>query len=772
MDFYITDRTFALQTVASTLGETPFKVVNVEDVSTLETSSRRMTMDISFTPKTTKQAKEFFAVGNYVLYTDLNGKQQWQTIMKAEHDPLNQIRSLEMESAGLDLLNETVSDYKASKAENIAFYINHFANDSGFIIGVNEIKNLTRKLEWEGTVTALERLLSVATQFDNAELEFRFEFVGNELHQRYIDIKKKRGTDNHHRMYVNVDINSITTSEDIYSLVNAIYPTGGTPEGKDNPINLKGYDYTDPDGRFYLEKSTGIVKDTQNIKQWSRTNTANHYFLQHKEYESTSQKSILDDTIRYLKDYSKPIITYNVDIANVPDGLVVGDTIELVDENEELYLSSRVQQLTFDYTTGMVEAELSDFVRLASGIDEQLRQIQISLNNKTEQVFNSVPQVYVQPEAPENPKERDIWWVQTIIQPTSFMLLDDARANEGDAMVTGYKVYKDGMWVDQTIDQSILNIETLNAVNINGSIINGSKFINTWNITQPISGGQSRLVGNTTIENGAFNQGNNTYITATGSTIEKLRSEENTLIERGTVRTLKNTYDVATGSIKEHAFTNTLSDGKLTSTDVDLVNRVDNTSTIGGGALTLQTINNGVLTSNSRFDSTGITVNGKKQFSVFYGNGPNMDKQKNGTLLRIGPYMGTDFNTSNAEHDSTIWFNSNRDVIQFKEAGTYKFDINLRHQGNASTDQSRYVYSLIILSNKVDDLKTKSESGYIHAVGSYAGTGSLNFRFIAMGSYVLDVPKDYFVAFRLGLESDKYSFITSVPSLQITKVFK
>ena len=769
MDFYITDRTFQLKTVTSTNGDTPFKVISAEDVSTLETSSRRMTMEISFTPSTTDQAKDFFKVGNYVLYVDLNGKHEWMTILKATHNPLTQVRTLECEDAGLDLLNETVSDYKADKAYNIAYYINKFTSDSGFKIGVNEIANLTRKLEWEGEATALERIQSVATQFDNAELEFRFDFVGNELKQRYLDIKKKRGTTDFHRMYVNRDIHSIVVEEDIYELVNAIYATGGTEEGKDQPINLKGFTWTDPEGRFVLNKTSGIIRDTQNIKQWSRDNTNSHYFLQHKQWETTNKTTLVNNVVSHLKKYSQPVTNYIVDIANIPDILQVGDTVELVDENEKLYLSSRVQQLTFRYESNTCEAVLSDFVRLQSGIAEQLRDIKIDITNDTIAKVNSVPKVYVQQSEPEQPKEGDIWWVQ---EPTKeFRSLELSALLEKPPMISAYKVYKDATWQDQTIDQSVLNIETLNAVNINGSIINGSEFINTWDKKEAIIGGTARRVGVTSIGEGAIKQNNNTYVTPTGGS-ELLRSEEKTLMQYGRISNMINSYDIATGSTVENTNIATLSDGSLTIDTNNYLNNTSSNTTIGSGIIGITGSRGGKPYANSRLDATGITVNNKKQFSVFYGNGPNMDHIYNRTLLRIGPYMGTDFNTSKAEHDSTIWFNPNRDVIQFKEAGTYKFDMNLRHQGNASSDQSRYVYTHIMLSNKVDDLKTKAEAGYIGATGSYGGSGSINFRFISMGSYVLDVPKDYFVAFRIQVEDNKYSFISSVPSLQITKVFK
>lgn len=771
MDFYITDRTFQLKTVTSTNGDTPFKVISAEDVSTLETSSRRMTMEISFTPSTTDQAKDFFKVGNYVLYVDLNGKYEWMTILKATHNPLTQVRTLECEDAGLDLLNETVSDYKADKAYNIAYYINKFTSDSGFKIGVNEIPNLTRKLEWEGEATALERIQSVATQFDNAELEFSFDFVGNELKQRYIDIKKKRGTTDFRRMYVNRDIHSIVVEEDIYELVNAIYATGGTEEGKDTPINLKGFTWTDPEGRFVLNKSDGIIRDTQNIKQWSRENNNSHYFVQYKTYETTNKTTLVNNVVSHLKKYSQPVTNYIVDIANIPDILQVGDTVELVDENEKLYLSSRVQQLTFNYESNTCEAVLSDFVRLQSGIAEQLRDIQIKIDNETTAKFNSVPRVFVQPNEPELPKENDIWWVQESVQRTTlFRSVAPLADPEPEQKVSAYKVYKGGQWQDQTIDQSVLNIETLNAVNINGSIINGSEFINTWNKTEAIIGGTARRVGTTTIGDGKIFQDNDTYVTVTGGT-EKLRSEENTLIQYARLTNISKLYDLATGTTVEHQKIATLSDGSMIIDTNDYTKNIQTNTTIGSGNMSIQKIEGGVLTNNTKLEAEGITVNNKKQFSSFYGAGASLDKSPTRTLLPIGPFSGTDFNTSEAEHNKLIWFNSNRDAMQVKEDCILKFDVTLRHQGDGTSTQSRYVYTEMIVANDIGGLLTKGGAGYLHAIGNTGGP-SLSFRWVSTGSFVLNLKKDQFVGIRLGVEANKYSFISSLPACQITRVFK
>lgn len=786
MDFYITDRNFKLETVVSTTGNTIFKVISAEDVSTLETSSRRMTMEISFTPETTDKAKEFFKVGNYVLYIDLNGKHEWMTILKSTHNPLTQIRTLECEDAGLDLLNETVSDYKADKAYNVAHYIERFTYDSGFKIGLNEISKLTRKLEWEGEATALERIQSVATQFDNAEIEFRFEFIGNQLSQRYIDIKKKRGTTDFHRMFVNKDIHSIVVEEDIYQLVNAIYATGGTEEGKDQPINLKGFTWTDPEGRFVLNKTSGIIRDTQNIKQWSRDNTNSHYFLQHKQWETTNKTTLVNNVVSHLKKYSQPITNYIVDIANIPDILQVGDTVELVDENEKLYLSSRVQQLTFRYESNTCEAVLSDFVRLESGIAEQLREIQININNKTEQMFNSVPQVFVQQEEPATPKENDIWWVQEPVTPPvpeSRLLRLNAVVDTpttGDVMVTAYKVYKDGAWQEQTIDQSVLNIETLNAVNINGSTINGSEFINTWNTTEPINGGQARRQGTTVIENGAIIQDNDTFIIPTGSTLEKLRTEETTKIQYGQVINTINNYDVATGTKIERKSNGLLSANRVYLNELDYTTsntEINQQATLEPRGLSFVTTtkegsNPAVLTGTTELTGGLIKVNGHSPNISAWGEGTNITNAKSGNLFKFGNLVALGFNTDIKALNGLVQKNQANDAFQAQRDAKIKFQATVLFQGENAATSSDYAYCKMQVKNTYNELK--STSGGV-MIASAIGTGtqdSIRLQWVGTATVVIDVKANQWFGCVLELrESRNNLFAMRLVNVQLEELF-
>lgn len=388
MDFYFTDRKFNLLGVASTDGSTDISLANEEDKLSIEDSVRTLTGSLFYGPESRKQAEAMSSLGNYVLYKDESGRSVWTTIMEINNDPLAGECVFLAEDAGVDLINELVGPYTADKAYPIASYISRFTADSGFKIGVNEISNLSRKLEWESEEsTALARILSVATQFDNAELEFRFEVNGLQVVERYIDIYKVRGKDERVTLYVDKDINRITTSGNLYELGTSLYGIGGTLEGQDNPINLKGYKYTDPDGQYVLG-SDGIMRDTVAVQKWSRllsndnpTPTSSH-IQRRKTYETTDQKTLCDDVLRDLKKMAEVELNYEAEIVSLPYGVKIGDTIYLVDEQGELYLSARVLELVRCYSEDRYLATLGNYLIKDSGVDVNLQEIADKLKDQ------------------------------------------------------------------------------------------------------------------------------------------------------------------------------------------------------------------------------------------------------------------------------------------------------------------------------------------------------------------------------------------------------
>jgi len=402
-DFYFVDRSsWHLLGIATAGGGGTIHIVDDTDDQLISAGARTYSGTILFTPELSSKVQAMAAQGNYILYMDERNKAVFMTIMESSHDPLAGEETFTAEDAGIDLINENVGPYKAPQAMGIADYINLFTNDSGFEIGLNEIPNLKRTLEWTGeSDTTLNRILSVATQFDNAELDFSFDVSGTTVVRRLINIHQRIGADRNITLYVDKDINKIVTSGSIYDLYTAVTPTGGTPESKDGetvdqqPITLEGYQWTDPDGRYVLTKE-GVLLDPVANQTWSRllakggapsVNAA--YINRVVTYTATSQATLLQSALSDLRAHNHEAVNYETDIAVLPQNINIGDTIHLADEDEHLYLSARLLELKSSYSMDTHTATLGDYLIEHDQVAAQYRQLAEQIKNlpKTVQYY-------------------------------------------------------------------------------------------------------------------------------------------------------------------------------------------------------------------------------------------------------------------------------------------------------------------------------------------------------------------------------------------------
>lgn len=400
-DFYFTDRKYNQLGIASTDELASSSVIAIDDIGgqegdyqSVEGGYRSYSATLHFSPDQSAQVKEMAKVGNFVLFKGRAGESVWTTILSSEHDPLAGTNTFVAEDASIDLINGTVGAYAASSAMTIAQYIELFAGDSGFVIGYNEIPDLTRTLNWDSDDSSiLTRILSVATQF-GVELSFRFEVRGLSVIGKYIDIRKHIGGNKGIYLRVDTDLNKIVTTSDIADLCTAIAGTGGTPEGSNDPITLKGYRWTDPNGRYVLG-GDGVLRDPVALRTWSRllsntnTNPVDAHITRNKTYEAATQATLLQSVLSDLEKFNHPAVNYEVDIAKLPDTVNIGDTVYLVDEDEQLFLSARVLELTYSYSNESGTATLGDYLIQAGQVDPAYRELADQIKNipKTVQYY-------------------------------------------------------------------------------------------------------------------------------------------------------------------------------------------------------------------------------------------------------------------------------------------------------------------------------------------------------------------------------------------------
>lgn len=336
--------------------------------------------------------------GAYMIAEDENGRQRFWTIIDDESDEAGMYHYFFAEDAGMDLINETLPAWSSpGSAQPAAYYVNRAIYDSGFEIGINEIAHLSRTLDWEGDATALSRLKSILTQFDNAKLQFRFDIDPDSLalRHKYVDLLSRRGVDTGIELRVDRELKNLRMKRTRANMFNAYRCYGATPEGEENPITLSGYRLTteqqeiNPEtGKARFVLSGNILKDTESNAKYSR------YLNPHEQGEdegyytgiytgtASTQHSLANEVIVRLKRTGYPEVNFEADVIDAPSRLNVGDTVFVINEKGKQFLEARILQTIRSRSRGTFQITLGDYLIREPGIHEQLRQMANNLKGK------------------------------------------------------------------------------------------------------------------------------------------------------------------------------------------------------------------------------------------------------------------------------------------------------------------------------------------------------------------------------------------------------
>ena len=389
MIVYFADRQFNILGQAAT--GLPGGLIVAEDLKTEDAELGVSTFEckILFDAETRSKAKEWAAVGNYLLRNHDNENELY-TIVEVEEDTKKQQLYIYAENDGMDLLNEVVGEYEATEAQPIEFYINKYASAAGWEIRTNEADGLVRKLSWDSEQTAAARIADIAAQFDGCEISYTFKINGLYVLKRYINIYKERGQSLGIQLRLNKDIDSIVTTKSISNIATALLCTGGTPDDAEEPITLLGYTYDD--GDFYIDGDT--LKSRTALDKWRRVfvtsgSSKGGHIEKLFSYDTVSQAVLLEKAIAELKILRDTEVNYEIDIKRLPENVRIGDRVNIVDDAGELYLSTRILSLETSVADQSVRAVLGEHILRKSGISQKVEKLAAKLAKSTISVKNA-----------------------------------------------------------------------------------------------------------------------------------------------------------------------------------------------------------------------------------------------------------------------------------------------------------------------------------------------------------------------------------------------
>lgn len=371
--------TFKHQLYILDRAETTLAVIGSHMNDTHEMSVTTGSSTYVFDINAKEEGVEHLLEGNLVTFQDYKLNAWCFTIMKVEqrHGSFHVI----CENLGLGLINKVVDKWEEHSAQPFSYYFNKWAKDSGWVIGINEISDLSRKLIWEGRSTSLERILSTLNSFDEAEIDFQVKFKNNRIVSRVANIYKKRGVKlSNVRLEYNDAVQDIVKTTSLYDFATALNGVGGTPEGENQiPISLTDYVYDD--GYYFTTKGDPFLKARISNQNFNITQT---YLEDFYDYDTLSITELFNRTLSQLKNRSEAAINYEVEVSKFDDTLNLGDYVEIIDRDYKpsLFLQARVLTLKISYTNNKNSTAIfGNYTVLTSNISQQLRDVQNKLQN-------------------------------------------------------------------------------------------------------------------------------------------------------------------------------------------------------------------------------------------------------------------------------------------------------------------------------------------------------------------------------------------------------
>lgn len=277
-----------------------------------------------------------------------NGQTYLFNIMKVEENE-RWVRCY-CENLNLELINEYTNAYKAEKAMSFAEYLNAFdiPQFAMVTLGVNEVSDQKKTLEWEGQDTKLARLLSLANKF-NAEVEFVTRLNDDSSIKQLVLNVYHQADDSHTgvgrirsdiRLTFEKNIKSMTRKVDKTEIYTMIVPYGKAKEQPENAPEVRVYIDGLPAWEEKNDKGIVIFKQEGNClyaphaanlypSTFGASTQDNKWIRKDLEVDSDDPKVIRAAGIANLRKNAYPAITYEV------DGFVdveIGDTITIHDK--------------------------------------------------------------------------------------------------------------------------------------------------------------------------------------------------------------------------------------------------------------------------------------------------------------------------------------------------------------------------------------------------------------------------------------------------------
>lgn len=269
-------------------------------------------------------------------------------------------------NTNLELAQERSVALKSDTAQSIAWYLEHLEilGFTNLEIGVNEVSDKTRTLEFEPQDTKLAQLHSLMSKFD-AEFAFRTELNRDGTIKKFtIDIYQIPD-ENHHGigkargdvvLHYQSELKGVQVTSDKTQLFNAGVFTGA------DGVNLESVEFEEKNElgqvEFYSRRGSSYVFAPLSRERYPSTmnpDNADNWTRKDFQTEYKDVNSLKGYALRTIKQYAYPLMTYTVDVHSSfmesYKDVNLGDTVKIINNNFRggLALEARVTEMVVSF---------------------------------------------------------------------------------------------------------------------------------------------------------------------------------------------------------------------------------------------------------------------------------------------------------------------------------------------------------------------------------------------------------------------------------------
>ncbi len=300
----------------------------------------------------------------------------------------------------LEMRNEEVKALKNTASHNIQWYFDQLGliNFAKISLGINQVENDTRVINYDSEDTKLARLISVIQNFD-AEFEFVTKLKRDgTLDNIILNIYKKNdGGDiqgvgqnrNDVLLSFGENVTGVNRKVEKSQIFNSLYVTGKDGLSWKN----SAWSVTNSEGQeeFYKRAGESYAKaplSAQMFPSQLQSSSGDIFTNKNVATEYTTVNAMWGYALSQLKQYAYPLITYevtatsNLTVSSTGDGmpLHIGDTVRIQDKNfidsdgnVGLFLSARVSELEISFTNPTNnKITFSNYIKLKSEVSDDL----------------------------------------------------------------------------------------------------------------------------------------------------------------------------------------------------------------------------------------------------------------------------------------------------------------------------------------------------------------------------------------------------------------